>query len=111
MDVGWGNFAWNNGFTGTRPTVDYDVYQHICVTINAGVVSLYKNGVKSTFSKTDTTVTQSGVFPIGTYFSGGSPSGAYYGIDDIPIFRIYSKALSATEVKQNFIAQRKQFGL
>jgi hypothetical protein len=110
-DVGWGNFAWNNGFTGTRPTVDYDVYQHICVTINAGVVSLYKNGVKSTFSKTDTTVTQSGVFPIGTYFSGGSPSGAYYGIDDIPIFRIYSKALSATEVKQNFIAQRKQFGL
>jgi hypothetical protein len=110
-DVGWGNFAWDAGYTGTRPTVDYDVYQHICVTINAGVVSLYKNGVKSTFSKTDTTVNQSGVFPIGTYFAGGSPSGAYYGIDDIPIFRIYSRALSEAEVKQNFIAHRKQFGL
>lgn len=110
-DVGWGNSSWNAGFTGTRPTVDYDVYQHICVTINAGVVSLYKNGVKSTFSKTDPAVSQSGVFPIGTYFSGGSPSGAYYGIDDIPIFRIYSRALSEAEVKQNFIAHRKQFGL
>jgi hypothetical protein len=110
-DVGWGGFGWNDGFTGTRPTADYDIYQHICVTINAGVVSLYKNGVKSTFSKTETTVTQSGVFPIGTYFSGGSPSGAYYGIDDIPIFRIYSRALSEAEVKQNFIAHRKQFGL
>lgn len=110
-DVGWGNFAWNNGFTGTRPTADYDIYQHICVTINAGVVSLYKNGVKSTFSKTDTTVNQSGVFPIGTYFNTSGPDAIYYGTDDIPIFRIYSRALSEAEVKQNFIAHRKQFGL
>ena len=108
-DVGWGNFAWNNGFTGTRPTADYDIYQHICVTINAGVVSLYKNGVKSTFSKTDTTVNQSGVFPIGTFFSGGSPNEPYYGIDDIPIFRIYNKTLTDAEVKQNYESQKGRF--
>jgi hypothetical protein len=66
--------------------------------------------VKSTFSKTDTTVNQSGVFPIGTYFNTGGPDANYYGIDDIAIFRIYSRALSETEVKQNFIAHRKQFG-
>ena len=109
-DVGWGDFAWGAGnYTGTRPTADYDVYQHICVTINAGVVSLYKNGVKSTFSKTDTDVSQSGVFPIGTYFDQGNPAVSYYGIDDIPIFRIYNKTLTDAEVKQNYESQKGRF--
>jgi len=111
-DLGWGGNAWNAGFTGTRPSVDFNQWQHICVSINSGVVSLYKNGVKSTFSKTDTTVNLTGVFPIGTYFEvGEAPNAAYYGTDEIDIFRIYNRALSEAEVKQNFIAQRKQFGL
>jgi hypothetical protein len=110
-DIGWGDFAWNDGFTGTRPSVDYNEWQNICVSINSGVVSLYKNGVKSTFSKSDNAVSLTGVFPIGTYFNTGGPDGAYYGQDEIDIFRIYNRALSEAEVKQNFIAHRKQFGL
>jgi len=110
-DIGWGNFAWDAGFTGTRPSVDFNQWQNICVSINSGVVSLYKNGVKSTFSKTDTTVNLTGVFPIGTYFFGNASDSQYYGTDEIDIFRIYNRALSEAEVKQNFIAHRKQFGL
>ena len=111
-DLGWGGNAWNAGFTGTRPSVDFNQWQHICVSINSGVVSLYKNGVKSTFSKTDTTVNLTGVFPIGTYFeNGGTPNAAYYGTDEIDIFRIYNRALSEAEVAQNFNASRTRFGI
>ena len=111
-DLGWGSNAWNAGFTGTRPSVDFNQWQHICVSINSGVVSLYKNGVKSTFSKTDTTVNLTGVFPIGTYFeNGGTPNAAYYGTDEIDIFRIYNRALSEAEVAQNFNASRTRFGI
>jgi len=111
-DLGWGSNAWNAGFTGTRPSVDFNQWQHICVSINSGVVSLYKNGVKSTFSKTDTTVNLTGVFPIGTYFeTGGTPNAAYYGTDEIDIFRIYNRALSEAEVAQNFNASRTRFGI
>jgi len=108
-DIGWGNFAWDAGFTGTRPSVDFNQWQNICVSINSGVVSLYKNGVKSTFSKTDTTVNLTGVFPIGTYFQNGAPSATYYGTDEIDIFRIYDRALSEAEIKQNYESQKGRF--
>lgn len=109
-DLGWGSFAWDAGFTGTRPSVDFNQWQHICVSINSGVVSLYKNGVKSTFSKTDTSVNLTGVFPIGTYFEvGAAPNAAYYGTDEIDIFRIYNRALTAAEIKQNYESQKGRF--
>lgn len=110
-DFGWGGAAWDSGvYTGTRPSCVANVWQHVVLSIDAGVASLYKNGAFAA-SKTDTTVIMTGTFPIGTYYSGGVKNNSYDSAKDITDFKIYNKALSAKEVKQNYEALRGRFSL
>lgn len=111
-DLGWGAYAWNNGHSGTRPTRDGNQWQQIVVSISSGVASFYKNGVLG-FTKTDTSVSQGAVpFTIGAYFNtGGGIDTNYHSAEDIDVVRVYNRALSATEINQNFNALRRRFGL
>jgi hypothetical protein len=109
-DFGWGGSSWGDAVSGTLPACVSGVWQHIVLSIDGGVASLYKNGIYAA-SKTDTSVNMTGTFPIGTYYSGGIKDNGYDTAKDIPVFKIYNRALSAAEVRQNFNALRGRYGL
>lgn len=81
---------------------------NIIVTFGSGVSNLYINsilestGVSSTLSD-DITIP----LTIGAWIGDG---GAYSN-SNIPVFKIYNRALSAAEVLQNYNAQKSRFGL
>ena len=95
----------------------YDQWYHLIGTYNGldattNNMSFYVNGIwdsSVTFTDQGDAFDQQNWIVGGNNALGGTNGG--YVTADIPIVRIYSKALSAAEVKQNFIAQRKQFGL
>jgi hypothetical protein len=116
-DFGWGNFGWDNGFTGgtsasDRATVSTNTWTHYCISAQSGVATLYINGSR-TVEKTDTTVNfGSGDWPIGSWFNPANTYNVSYGSpNSIAECRIYNRALSATEISQNFNATRSKYGV
>jgi hypothetical protein len=106
--VGFFDGSWHNT-SGFAPTLN--TWTHSVGTYNGTTVQQYKNGA------TDTSLTYSG-----TPQSGGAnriarrwdasaidPLNFFPG--DIAVIRIYNRALSATEVQQNFNALRGRFGI
>jgi hypothetical protein len=90
------------------------VYINYTVVYDNGYVSWYRNGV---FIQTDTngspllkSVTTA--ITIGADYDGGNPDTLTRSYDGtIPNVRLYSKALTAAEVSQNFNATRKTYGI
>lgn len=109
------NYIWGttgtDGATYTSLTSSFTVARnetaHIAVSRNATTTSWYKNGVLSnSMANPYPTTTLTGTSPI---VIGSGYAGAYIGY--IYSFKVYSKALSATEIRQNFNALRGRFGL
>ena len=90
-------------------------FHHIVGTYDGTYGKIYHNTVlkqtvTNTNNVTNTTSTTSIGVRRGTYQqSGFTSSNAFIG--EIPIARIYNKALSAAEIKQNFEASRSRVGL
>ena len=78
------------------------------VTVNSTTITHYKNGVaNNTYSGTfNTFVTNNAPFRMGRW-EGGS----YYYTGNIGNFCYYNRALSASEISQNFNAQKSRYGL
>ncbi len=92
---GFGNYAWNNGITGTRASAVSSEWAHVVLSISSGVAKLYVNGTE-TITKTDTSVSLGGQFTVGAYLNAnGFALGTTNRIQNV---RIYDRALSATEV-------------
>jgi hypothetical protein len=88
--------------------IPYTVNQwiNLVLTYNGATISAYKNG--SLFGTTPSTRT----FSAGSLVIGaGERAQSEYFQGNIPIAQIYSRALSAAEVLQNFNAQKGRFGL
>ena len=87
-------------------------YNHIVATYISGTGSrLYINGALiAQDTQSGTITTNANGMSIGVYGGYNGARGYYYngGLD---IVRVYNKALSATEVMQNFNAHRGRFGL
>lgn len=108
-----GNYSWGCGIRqgGTALiTAKYNVpsntFLHIVATADGSNVRLYQNGIL-VYTNSQTVVPESnsrevfiGVDWVGNYFPG-----------NLALTRLYNKALSATEVQQNFVAQKTRFGL
>jgi hypothetical protein len=104
--------------TGTSSAILSDgqeIWRHFCLTIvSGGTATLYMDGVsRCTGDASGVTMsnwTSSDEVFIGTANDDGSPVGnAFDG--DIAVTRIYQKALSSTEVLQNYNAQRSRFSV
>lgn len=124
--VGWGNFIWhstsdgsiycgtdiNNRFTpsstGCGPgAVPINTIQNFTYTFSSNVGSLYKNGRFLVLSNShQTPVSASTVQP---YFVLAAP--AQFGRGKAYIFQLYNRALSPSEITQNFNATKGRFGL
>ena len=89
-------------------TPSINTWYHVCGTYNGSVLSLYVNGVLigTPTSYVGTATTSNGGIRIGRrwdladYFAG-----------KISTVRLYSRALSAQEISQNFNATRGKFGI
>ena len=109
------NYIWGTTGTNVAPytslissfTVGRNETAHIAVTRNASTISWYKNGVLSnSMANPYPTTTLTGTSPI---VIGSGYAGAYIGY--IHSFKVYSLALSASQIKQNFSALRSRFGI
>ena len=82
-------------------------WNHIVCTYASGTKRIYLNGVQvgSVTGLTGTISTNANGPRIGAHSSG------YYLDGEIAISRVYTKALTAAEVTQNFNAQKSRFGL
>jgi hypothetical protein len=110
-DVGFGDYSYNSNYTGTRANVTLS-WTHICLVINSGICTLYVNGNQTITKTADTAVSLSGQYTIGSYFADNvrdAPS--LQGISDISSFKIYNRALSLSEVKQNYAALKGRYQL
>ena len=110
-DVGFGDYAYNGNYTGTRANVTLS-WTHICLVINSGICTLYVNGNQTITKTADTAVSLSGQYTVGSYFVDNvrDPT-LLQGISDISSFKIYNRALSLSEVKQNYAALKGRYGL
>ena len=119
----WGDFVWhttatgqiycgtdlNNRFDPNSPgcgigAVVVNVIHNFTYTYTAGRGTLYKNGNLIVTSNNQLTPTSAGT--IKTYSSPYSPSNT-----NVYIFQVYNRALSASEINQNFQATRARFGI
>jgi len=102
-----GYLGWNGKLTGGT-----GVYEHLVATWDGTTMKLYVNGESTgttrAYSGGSTGVLRdlNGVV-IGGHFNNTQP----YFNGDIPIARIYSNALSAEKIKQNYSAYKKRFNL
>jgi hypothetical protein len=86
------------------------VYHHVIITFGGGSgMKLYINGeLKSSNTTSFTGTPDSTNLYIGGQRAFGGSSGSWFE-GEIPITKYYSKALTASEIKQNFNAYRKRF--
>lgn len=105
-----------NGGTTYDPRVSNlsrDVYHHIIGTYDgAGLAKIYHNGEYVAQESGVTT----GTFDAGVYNIGGGNSfsgafGGYGEADDIPIFKLYNRDLTAGEVLNNYNNYKKRFNI
>ena len=90
-------------------TINSDVWYHVAATRNGGVGgtgNLYINAVlEDTISYTQTKISGSGTFAIGR---GGDYNGLYLN-GFVSGFQLYDRALSAHEVRSNYLATKGRY--
>jgi hypothetical protein len=102
------SFAWDTSSNINRfGSLSTGQWYQVCLVRSTTQATGYVNAVEST-AVADTT-TLSGSFEIGRWAYDSTPR--YYYNESIAIGRVYNRALSLTEITQNFNAQRKRFGL
>ena len=114
------NFYWvcstvNNGWYTTGTSIGFDtgaslsnITYHVVGTYNGSFNSLYVNGnLKTTGSAISGNIQSGGTFYIGNSLVSNIayPKGKGY------TCRIYNRALSSSEIKQNYNSQKSRFGL
>lgn len=96
----------NNG-----PTINDGNWHHVAAVFNrGGNIIFYKNGAATTGVSMASVTGETGT-PSPYAAIGRRPGGSQYYDGKIACMHIYNKALSAAEIKQNFNAQRRRFGV
>ena len=96
----------------TNTSIEVGKYYHlVCTWSNTGTLQMFVNGVLDTSaSNVGTTWNHGlGVLRIGDCYGGMGIPAEFNG--DIPLVKIYNKALTAAEVKRNYNATKARFGL
>ena len=109
---GFALFQTNNTVRTLTPTTEYSIntWTHIVCTADGSTMRIYKNGVIDPTTQTyDGTIkTSTKKLVVGTLREEDT---VYNYTGRIAFCRIYNRALSATEVAQNYNSQKSRFGL
>jgi hypothetical protein len=101
------NFINGTGFDGGT-TILTDTWYHAVFTRNAaGSGTIYLNGILDGSGTLSTVAVETRAFQIG----GSTVLGSRWLNGQIPIARLYNRALNTSEVLQNFNATRARFGI
>jgi hypothetical protein len=103
----------NDGsYSRTYTNASYDTWYHLVGTYDGDTSSLYVNGVlhQAGVISGKSGVPDGGAWRVGGAMAFGGNNGRY-GEGEIPEAKIYNKALTAQEVKQNFEANRIKYGI
>jgi hypothetical protein len=84
-------------------------FSHIVCVKSGTNVALYRNGILTTSTTTDTTATAG--WGSTTWSIGQRGNSTFFFSGIVPVVRAYSKGLTAAEVQQNFNALRGRYGL
>ncbi len=96
--------------SGIVPTIN--TWYNIVVTADGTNTKFYVNSVlKNTSSQGSGQIASTPTLSIGSYVSSGGTPGTYFHDGKVANVCFYNRALSATEVLQNFNANRTRFGL
>jgi len=110
--AGMGIHDGTNWYIGDED-VDDNNYHHIVLTYDFSTknAKIYTDNILDTNVTTSNqiNVSTSDTLSIGMEYDSSTPSDFFNG--EIPIAKVYNKILSAAEVKQNFNAYRKRFGI
>ncbi len=108
--------SWSLGTTGAQ--INQGSWYQIAVTRSGNVFTPYRNGVQFGTSYTITSLAfnnlyNSGTLQLGaaTNYAAGAGNYNYYAKNTIANMKMYNRALSASEIKQNFNALRGRSGL
>jgi hypothetical protein len=82
-------------------------WSHWVITYDGSTISVWENGISKGTASSSGTADFSGGIRIGSWAS----SAAYTWDGTIPVFRMYNRALTAAEVKQNFDFYDARFGI
>lgn len=94
-------------YTSTTSAITYGQYYHVIATKSSNGLKTYLNGITSgTGTSPSGTTTVANNLVVGKQDGGNWP---FYG--DIPLVKIYNKALTASEVQQNYDSLKTRFGL
>ncbi len=112
------NYSWGFGngvsWVTSAGTSYFDLtplaWNHLVAIRNSNTLFTYVNGIKVTENSTSVSLAANPSinFQIGT---GYNLNGTRYFRGNVSLFRIYSRGLSATEVRQNYHATKGRFGL
>ena len=87
-----------------------NVWYNLCVVISSSDIKFYINGeLNDTTSNSNTLATRSGNFIIGAAYYNNSLTDWFRG--KMSTAMVYSKALTTSEVKQNYNAHKGRYGL
>lgn len=108
ITFGFYNGAWRNT---TGFSMALNTWYHLVGTYNGSKIILYANGILSTETDYAGSATSGGEIRIARRWDDAANLASNFFSGDIPIVRIYNKALSAIEVAQNFQVNRGRFGV
>jgi hypothetical protein len=100
------NFIDGTQITGNTPILTNTWYHAVFTRNSSGSATIYLNGVLDAIGTLSTAAVQTRAFEI-----GGSTVLVRWLNGQIPISRLYNKSLTATEIQQNFNAQRNRFNI
>jgi hypothetical protein len=106
--VGFFNGAWRNT-DGFAPSLN--VWYHVVGTYNGATVIQYNNGILNTQLSYTGTSQSGGEIRIGRRWDESATNSINFFPGDISVVRIYNRAISATEVLQNYNALKSRFNL
>ncbi len=106
--VGFFNGAWRNT-DGFAPSLN--VWYHVVGTYNGTTIIQYNNGVLNTQLSYAGTSQSGGEIRIARRWDESATNSINFFPGDIAMVRIYNRALSSTEVIQNYNSQKSRFGL
>lgn len=95
-----------SGSASTTTDLSTTSYSHLVGTYNGTTVALYINGTLVSSAAASGTISTGAT----TYISG-YPSGGERWDGAIDAIKVYNRALSASEVTQNFVAMRGRYGI
>jgi len=106
------NVKLHGGVVGTTTSLTQNQYNHLVVRYDSGTVKIFVNGAEGTMTGTTT--------GYNILNNSGNNSNLYLGCyrdlsynlhGDMPIFRMYSSALTSKEIEQNYKVYKKRFGI